>query len=110
VFNATRIYYSKNQATQEGGALSDGGGIVVSWCEKIQDKKPSRERSLLRISFSPLFAPTFIRKSFGRDYSDRAQKYFPMTHASNRVTLSDLYQSDDLGVNKQVLKKSPRKK
>jgi len=28
----------------------------------------------------------------------------PMTHSVNRVTLSDLYQSDDPNVNKQVLK------
>jgi hypothetical protein len=31
----------------------------------------------------------------------------PMTHSVNRVTLSNLYQSDDPNVNKQVLKKPP---
>lgn len=34
----------------------------------------------------------------------------PMTHGAKRVTLSNLYQSDDPNVNKQVLKNHPRDK
>jgi hypothetical protein len=43
-------------------------------------------------------------------FRERSQKT-PMTHFVNRVTLSDLYQSDDPNVNKQVLKNlTPAKK
>jgi len=68
---------------------------------KIQDKKGAE-----KLQARPEFRFTTSRsvvEMYLWVFRERSQKT-PMTHFVNRVTLSDLYQSDDPNVNKQVLK------
>ena len=77
-------------------------------CEKIQDKK--REKVSSVFIFGCARIGTLVRSvCLGRNISF-VDANTPMTHDAKRVTLSNLYQSDDPNVNKQVLKNLLREK